>query len=101
MPLLLAQDVEVAERLRGMLAAAVTRVDNRAWRIVSRNPCRAIMRMANDDQVRIAAHHAHRIGEALALRGGTRVHIGRTDDGAAEAMHRGFEAEPRAGRGLI
>ena len=84
-----------------MLAAAVAGVDDGAWRILRGHPRRAIMGMAHDDQVRIAADHAYRICQAFALGGGTRMHVRRADDGAAEAKHRGFEAESRAGRGLI
>ena len=101
MALLFAQDVEIAQRLSGMLAAAVAGVQHRAWRVLGSDARRAVMRMAQHDQVGIAGDDADRIGQALALGGGARLHIGRTDHGAAEAMHRGLEAETGAGRRLV
>src|SRR5215469_17152604 len=42
----LSQDVEVAKRLRRMLAAAVAGVEHRAWRVLGGDAGRAVMRMA-------------------------------------------------------
>ena len=43
------------------------------------------LRVANDDEVRVAAHHAHRVLERLALLH-TRVLLVHVDDRAAEAL---------------
>ncbi len=101
MALFLAQNVEIAKRLGGMLAAAVARVHHRAWRVLRGHPRRAVMRMAQHDQVGVTGDDAHGIGQTLTLGGGARVHIGRADHGAAEPMHRGLEAEPGARRGFV
>ena len=101
MALFLAQDVEVAERLRRMLAAAVAGVEHGAWRVLGGHARGAVMWMAQHDQVSIAGDDAHRVGEALALGRGARLHIGRADHRAAQTMHRGFETEARARRRLV
>ncbi len=99
--LLLAQDIEIAQRLGRMLAAAVAGVEDRTRRVFGGDPCGAVVRMAHDDQVGVGADHAGRVGEAFALGRGAGVHIGRTDHGAAEAMHRGLETEAGASRGFV
>ena len=101
LPLLAAQDIEVAKRLCRMLAAAVARVNHGAWRVLGGDPRRAVARMAHHDNVGIGAHHAHGVGQGFALGGRGRVHVGRADDGAAEPMHRGFETQARAGRRFV
>ena len=84
-----------------MLAAAVARVEHRARRVLRRHARRAVMGMAQHDQVGVSRDDAHGVGEALTLGGGTGVHIGRADHRAAQPMHRGLEAEPRARRGFV
>src|SRR5271166_1398437 len=98
MAFLLAQDVEIAKRLSGMLAATVAGIQHRAWRVLGGYARRTVMRVAQHDEVRIARDDAHGICQALTLGGGARVHIGRADHSAAETMHRGLEAEACARR---
>jgi hypothetical protein len=76
-----------------MLAAAVTGVDYRHGRVFRGHARGTIERMTHDDEVGVGRNHADGVGEALALGGGTRMHVGGTDDRAAEPMHRGLEAE--------
>ena len=81
--------------------AAVAAIDHRDLRIFRREPRGAVARMADDDDIGVIGDDADRVGEALALGGGTDRGIGAGDIGAAEPQHGAFEGEPRAGRRFV
>ena len=70
-------------------------------RIFGGQPCGAVARMADDDDVGIVADDADGVGEALALGRGADRRIGAGDIGAAEPQHGAFERQPRARRRLV
>src|SRR5215831_16211226 len=84
--LLPSQNKQVAEGLGGMLAAAVSGVEDRTRRVLRRNPRGSVMGVAQYDQVGVGAYYPDRISETLPFRGGTRSHIGFADARAAEPM---------------
>ena len=86
-----AQREQVAQRLRRMLVAAVAAIDHRDLRIFGGEPCGAVARMADDDDVGVIADDADGVGEALALGGRAYCRIGAGDIGAAEPQHGAFE----------
>jgi len=99
--LLLPQRVEVAERLRRVLVCAVAAVDHRHGRVARRDARGAVLGVANDEDVGVAAaDDANGVRERLALRAAGRVAVGRADHAAAQTQHRRLEAQARARRRL-
>ena len=96
-----AQREQIAQRLRRMFVRAVAAVDDGNLRIFRRQARGAVARMADDDDVGVVGDDADRVGEAFALGGGADGRIGAGNIGAAEAQHRAFERQARAGRGLV
>ena len=95
------QRKQIAQGLRRVLMAAVAAVDDRNRRVFGGEPCRAVARMADDDNVGIVGDDADGVGEALALGRRTHRRIGAGDVGAAEPQHGAFERQARARRGLV
>src|SRR5579885_222881 len=101
MALLPSYHIEVAQCLRGMFAAAVTRINYRYRGILGRDLCRAVGWMAEHDDVRVCGDNPHCVGEACTLCGRRGMHVRRANDGSPQAMHRRFKAQPRSGRRFI
>ncbi len=92
--------VHVDQCLRGVLVGAVAAVDQRHGAHFRRAPGDAGRLVAQDDQVRVAAHHADRVLDRLALRQRGGLHAAVGDHRRAEARGGGAEAENRARGGL-
>ena len=69
--LLRTQRKKIAQRLRRMLVAAVAAVDHRDLRVFGGEPRGAVARVTDDDDVGVVADDSDRVGEALALGGGS------------------------------
>ena len=91
---------QVGQRLRGVVVAAVARVDDGNLRVHGSDQRRAFLRVAHGNDVGIAAHGAHRVGNALALGGGRAACGPEAQHLATETEHRRLKAQARAGRGL-
>ncbi len=97
---LLEERIEVAEGLGGMLVAAVAGVDDRYAGVVGDDLGGAFPRVADDDDVGVAADYPGGIGDAFALGQGAGADVRGGDDAAAEPVHGGLEGEARAGARL-
>ena len=87
---------EVGQRLRGVVVAAVARVDDRDLRVHGSDQRRALLGMAHGDDVAVAADDAHGVRDGLALGGGRALRRGDAEHLAAEREHRALEAQARA-----
>ena len=102
---------EVEQGLRGVLADAVAAADDDGVRAEARGQLveglgglvgGAHLRVAQHDDVRVAAHGAHGVGQVLALVDRREVHAAAGgDDLAAQALHGRLEGHVRAGAGLV
>ena len=99
-PLLALDGEQVRERLRRVVVAAVTGVDDGDLGVHGGDERRALFRVAHGDDVGIAADGADGIGDALALRRGRAAGGREAEDLAAEREHGGLEAQARPGGGL-
>ncbi len=99
-PLLALDGEQVRERLRRVVVAAVTGVDDGDLGVHGGDERRALFRVAHGDDVGIAADGADGIGDALALRRRRAAGGREAEDLAAEREHGGLEAQARPGRGL-
>ena len=98
-PLFAVDGHEVGQRLRGVIVAAVARVDDRDLRVHGRDQRRALLGMAHGDDVAVAADDAHGVRDGLALGGGRALRRGDAEHLAAEREHRALKARKTALRG--
>ena len=92
---------QVAERLRRMLVAAVTGVDDRHAGVLRCYARRTLFVVAHGDDIRIAGYHANRIGNAFTLGSRTVLCTCKAQYLAAKAHHGRFKAQTRAGTRLV
>ena len=92
--------LHVKQRLRGMLMAAVSGVDDRNRGVVGCHGRGALLRMANGCDVSKARDDADGVGNGLALGGGGDIAGREADDASAEIQHRSFMGQPCAGAGF-
>ena len=96
-----AQREKVAKCLRRMLVRAVAAIDHRYGRVFGGKPGGAVARVADNNDVGVIAGDSDGVGEALALRGGTRRGICARDLVASEPEHCALKRQARAGRRLV
>ena len=93
----LADAVEVEHALGGVLVGAVARVDDRHFRHLGGEACRAFDGVAHDDEVGIAGHHGDGVGEGFALLDARSGGAAEADDVAAQELDGGLEAQACTG----
>ncbi len=93
--------VQVEQRLGGMLAGAVARVQNRTMSCGGRLLRGADLRVTQHDDVGVALDGLDRVVQGFALRYRRQLGLGHADHLAAQAQHRGLERQPRAGARLV
>ena len=97
----LADRVEVEQRLRGVLVAAVAPVEHRHLGGLRGETGGALHGVPQDDDVAVAADDADRVREALALAERGLVGLGEAQHLPAQPQHRRLEREARARRRLV
>mmetsp|Transcript_26756 Transcript_26756/g.65908 ORF Transcript_26756/g.65908 Transcript_26756/m.65908 type:complete len:285 (-) Transcript_26756:5955-6809(-) len=98
---LLADGEDVEQRLGGVLADPVARVDDGLADDLGGALDGALVGVPQHDHVAVALHCADEILEALALGDARGGHVLHADDGAAQALHGGGEGARRARGGLV
>ena len=92
--LLVEDRVQVGEDLGRVLAPAVAAVDDRHGRPLRRLVRRALLEVADRDDVRVVLQHVERVLDRLLVEvaGAGHLRVGEAEDVPAEAVHRGLVA---------
>src|SRR5690606_27248201 len=97
----LQQRVDVGERLRRVLVAAVTAADDRDAQGLRHLVHRVRVAVAQDDEIAVVVQHLADVAQALAFRDAGRGRVGDRHDVTAQAVPRGLERQPRARGWLV
>src|SRR6056297_387171 len=93
--------VQVEQRLRGMVARAVARVQQRNVDELAHELCRPLAGVAQDERVGVPLDDARGVGEALALLHAGRLDGPHVDDVPAQALDGRLEAHLRPGARFV
>ena len=87
---------QIQQGLAGVLVGAVARVEHGHMRKFGGYARRAVLRMALDNRIGVAADDARAVGKRFAFFRAGVCAIGKADYLAAQALHGGFKRKPRA-----